>query len=34
MSRREHVEENLQLARVSRTPPEEFQRLFGEDGEE
>jgi aryl-alcohol dehydrogenase-like predicted oxidoreductase len=33
MSRREHVEENLQLARVSRTTPEEFQKLFGEEGE-
>jgi aryl-alcohol dehydrogenase-like predicted oxidoreductase len=33
MSRREHVEENLQLARVSRTSPEELQRLFGEDEE-
>jgi aryl-alcohol dehydrogenase-like predicted oxidoreductase len=33
MSRREHVEENLQLMRVARTLPEDFQRLFGEDGE-
>jgi aryl-alcohol dehydrogenase-like predicted oxidoreductase len=28
MSRREHVEENLRLARVSPTLPEDFQRLF------
>ncbi len=35
MSRREHVEENLKLARVDPVRPEEFQRLFGEDeGEE
>jgi aryl-alcohol dehydrogenase-like predicted oxidoreductase len=33
MSNREHVEENLQLARVARTLPEDFQRLFSE-GEE
>jgi aryl-alcohol dehydrogenase-like predicted oxidoreductase len=33
MSRREHVEENLQLARVARALPEDFQRLFGESGE-
>lgn len=33
MSRREHVEENLKLARVARTLPEDFQRLFAE-GEE
>jgi aryl-alcohol dehydrogenase-like predicted oxidoreductase len=33
MSRREHVEENLQLARVARALPEDFQRLFGETGE-
>jgi aryl-alcohol dehydrogenase-like predicted oxidoreductase len=33
MSHREHVKENLQLARVARTLPEDFQRLFGEDGE-
>lgn len=33
MSSREHVEENLQLARVARTLPEDFQRLFGEGGE-
>lgn len=30
MSSREHVEENLQLARVPPTSPEDFQRLFGE----
>lgn len=30
MSSREHVEENLQLARIAPTPPEDFQRLFGE----
>jgi aryl-alcohol dehydrogenase-like predicted oxidoreductase len=28
MSRREHVEENLQLARIAPTLPEDFQRLF------
>lgn len=28
MSRVEHVEENLQLARITPAPPEEFQRLF------
>jgi aryl-alcohol dehydrogenase-like predicted oxidoreductase len=28
MSRRQHVEENLQLARVSPAMPEDFQRLF------
>jgi aryl-alcohol dehydrogenase-like predicted oxidoreductase len=33
MSKREHVEENLQLARVARALPEDFQRLFGETGE-
>ena len=33
MSSREHVEENLQLARVTRALPEDFQRLFGETGE-
>ncbi|HEX8846479.1 MAG TPA: aldo/keto reductase [Pyrinomonadaceae bacterium] len=33
MSRREHVEENLQLVRVARTLPEDFQRLFGEEEE-
>ncbi|HWT03505.1 MAG TPA: aldo/keto reductase [Pyrinomonadaceae bacterium] len=33
MSRREHVEENLQLVRVAPVLPEDFQRLFGEDGE-
>ncbi|HJU56852.1 MAG TPA: aldo/keto reductase, partial [Pyrinomonadaceae bacterium] len=33
MSRREHVEENLQLVRVAPVLPEDFQRLFGE-GEE
>jgi aryl-alcohol dehydrogenase-like predicted oxidoreductase len=33
MSRREHVEENLQLVRVAPTPPEDFQRLFGENEE-
>jgi aryl-alcohol dehydrogenase-like predicted oxidoreductase len=30
MSSREHVEENLQLMRVARTLPEDFQRLFAE----
>ena len=30
MSRREHVEENLQLVRVEPTLPEDFMRLFGE----
>jgi aryl-alcohol dehydrogenase-like predicted oxidoreductase len=33
MSRREHVEENLQLVRVAPTLPEDFQRLFGGDEE-
>jgi aryl-alcohol dehydrogenase-like predicted oxidoreductase len=33
MSSREHVEENLTLARIARTLPEDFQRLFAE-GEE
>ncbi|MBV9959693.1 MAG: aldo/keto reductase [Acidobacteria bacterium] len=28
MSRREHVEENLQLARLHPTPPEDYERLF------
>jgi aryl-alcohol dehydrogenase-like predicted oxidoreductase len=32
MSRIEHVEENLQLARVAPTLPEDFQRLFAETG--
>ena len=31
MSSREHVEENLQLVRVSRTLPEDFERLFGDN---
>jgi aryl-alcohol dehydrogenase-like predicted oxidoreductase len=31
MSRREHVEENLQLARIAPSLPEDFQRLFGGD---
>jgi aryl-alcohol dehydrogenase-like predicted oxidoreductase len=31
MSRREHVEENLQLLRVAPTLPEDFQRLFNEN---
>jgi aryl-alcohol dehydrogenase-like predicted oxidoreductase len=31
MSRREHVEENLQLVRVPRTASEDFQRLFGSE---
>jgi aryl-alcohol dehydrogenase-like predicted oxidoreductase len=30
MSRREHVEENLQLVRVAPAPVEDFQRLFAE----
>ena len=30
MSRREHVEENLQLARVEPVHPEDFMRLFAE----
>ncbi|HEY0407737.1 MAG TPA: aldo/keto reductase [Pyrinomonadaceae bacterium] len=30
MSRRQHVEENLQLARVAPTLPEDYQRLFSE----
>jgi aryl-alcohol dehydrogenase-like predicted oxidoreductase len=30
MSRRAHVEENLQLARVSPASPEDYQRLFDE----
>jgi aryl-alcohol dehydrogenase-like predicted oxidoreductase len=33
MSRREHVEENLQLARVAPTLPEDFLRLFAENEE-
>ena len=33
MSRREHAEENLQLVRVSPTLPEDFQRLFKDNGE-
>ncbi|HKC63397.1 MAG TPA: aldo/keto reductase [Pyrinomonadaceae bacterium] len=33
MSRREHVEENLQLVRVAPTLPEDFQRLFRGNGE-
>lgn len=33
MSRREHVEENLQLARVAPVLPEEFQQLFNESEE-
>ena len=33
MSRRDHVEENLQLARVAPTSPEEYQRLFDNGGE-
>ncbi|HEV7842885.1 MAG TPA: hypothetical protein VGO69_04270, partial [Pyrinomonadaceae bacterium] len=28
MSRIEHVEENLQLARIAPAPPEDYQRLF------
>lgn len=34
MSSREHVEENLKLARVEPVGPEDFQRLFGEDEDE
>ncbi len=33
MSRREHVEENLQLARVEPVRPEDYVTLFGEDEE-
>jgi aryl-alcohol dehydrogenase-like predicted oxidoreductase len=33
MSRREHVEENLQLVRVAPVLPEDFQRLFNESEE-
>lgn len=33
MSRREHVEENLQLMRVPRTLPEDYERLFNESDE-
>jgi predicted aldo/keto reductase-like oxidoreductase len=33
MSRREHVEENLQLARVAPTLTEDYQRLFAEPEE-
>ena len=33
MSNPEHVEENLQLVRVARTLPEDFQRLFAEGDE-
>jgi aryl-alcohol dehydrogenase-like predicted oxidoreductase len=33
MSKREHVEENLQLLRVAPTLPEDFQRLFNENVE-
>ncbi|HUQ32610.1 MAG TPA: aldo/keto reductase [Pyrinomonadaceae bacterium] len=33
MSNREHVEENLQLAKVAPAPPEDFQRLFAENKE-
>lgn len=32
MSRREHVEENLQLARVAPAHAEDYQRLFASDG--
>ncbi|MBA3805897.1 MAG: aldo/keto reductase, partial [Acidobacteria bacterium] len=32
MSRREHVEENLQLVRIQPTMPEDYERLFaGQD---
>ncbi len=34
MSRDQHVEENLQLVKLPPTPPEDFQRLFGESEEE
>jgi aryl-alcohol dehydrogenase-like predicted oxidoreductase len=33
MSNREHVEENLQLARLAPVLPEDFQRLFADDEE-
>jgi aryl-alcohol dehydrogenase-like predicted oxidoreductase len=33
MSNREHVEENLKLVRVARTPSEDFQKLFDENDE-
>jgi aryl-alcohol dehydrogenase-like predicted oxidoreductase len=33
MSRREHVEENLQLMRVAPALPEDYQRLFAQSGE-
>ncbi|MGA9997226.1 MAG: aldo/keto reductase [Pyrinomonadaceae bacterium] len=33
MSRRAHVEENMQLARVAPTPAEDYQRLFTQNGE-
>ena len=33
MSRREHVEENLQLARVAPMTPDSYRRLFAQDGE-
>ena len=33
MSNRQHVEENLQLARIAPAPPEDYQRLFSQ-GEE
>jgi aryl-alcohol dehydrogenase-like predicted oxidoreductase len=32
MSQREHVEENLQLTRVSPASPDDYQRLFAEQG--
>jgi aryl-alcohol dehydrogenase-like predicted oxidoreductase len=34
MSRREHVEENLRLVRIPPTPPEDYQRLFAEQGQQ
>ncbi len=33
MSRRQHVEENLQLARIAPAPPEDYQRLFSQPEE-
>jgi aryl-alcohol dehydrogenase-like predicted oxidoreductase len=33
MSRRAHVEENMQLARISPAPPEDYQRLFSQPEE-
>jgi aryl-alcohol dehydrogenase-like predicted oxidoreductase len=33
MSRRQHVEENLKLVRIPPTPPEDYQRLFAQQGE-